>query len=142
MPDENSGMMAGAQPAGTPAGAQPSSAQPEQGQATGSTPATMPVANQGGVAKAQAILAGITQLLQSLVLPGLPVGSDAARDVREALNKLAKHVPTGPASQGAMTAGQQNLLLQQRQNQPQIAAMRASQTGGGAAPPGAPQPAM
>lgn len=98
-----------------------------QAQATGPTPATQPVQNQGLQASALARLAVLVQALQTTVLPMVPVGSDAGRDIREALNKLAKHVPPGAISQGVQNMSAQQMALQQRQNAPQIAAMRASQ---------------
>lgn len=86
-----------------------------------------------------AAIAVIAQRLQQLQIV-IPVGSDMARDVRDAINKLAKHVPPGAVSQGQMMTEAQKNLMMQRQMQPQIAAMRASQMGSGAAPGGAPQP--
>ena len=74
-----------------------------------------------------------------LLLAVLPAGSDVARDVREAINKVAKHVPPGDTSQGIQMTEAQKSLMQQRQMGPQIAAMRASQGGqppaAGDAPP-------
>lgn len=76
----------------------------------------------------------------SLLLAVLPAGSDIARDVRSAIDKVAKHVPPGAVSQGVQNAEMQKLQMHQRQMGPQIAAMRAAQTQppgapGGAAPP-------
>lgn len=135
MPDETAGMMGGspAAPAGAPPGAAPS------GQATGPTPATSPVANQGAVAVANAALAVIAQRLQQLLVV-LPVGSDVARDVREAVNKIAKHVPPGAVSQGQMMTEAQKNLMTQREMGPQIAAMRSAQPPGAPPTPAAPQP--
>jgi tetrahydromethanopterin S-methyltransferase subunit H len=84
------------------------------------------------------MLGGITQILQSVVLTRLPVGSDAAAAVRKAINEMAKFAPPGGAGQNQIPAAMQQFMMQQRQNAPQIAAMRAAQTqppGGGAAPP-------
>lgn len=114
----------------------PQPAPPMQGQASGVSPATMPVPNRGLEAAALAKLAVYVQGMQTL-LAVIPAGSDIARDVREAINKVAKHVPPGAVSQGLqMTEAQKNLMTQ-RQMGPQIAAMRAAQSGppGGAAPP-------
>ena len=120
-----------------------------QGQASGLGPASMPVPNRGLEAAAMARLAVHVQALQTL-LAVLPAGSDIARDVREAVNKVAKHVPPGSVSQGVQMTEAQRSLMQQRQQGPQIAAMRAAQMGqvpgggppgmGGGAPP-QPQPA-
>lgn len=94
----------------------------------------MPVPNQGHEAAVLAAVAVLVQRLQTM-LAVLPAGSDLARDVREAVNKLAKHVPPGAVSQGVQLTEAQKQLMQQRQMGPQIAAMRASQQG---QPPGAP----
>ena len=104
--------------------------------------ATMPTPNHGLEGAALAALAIAAQGL-TVILGKLPVGSDAARDIREALNKIAKHVPPGAVSQGMQMTEAQRALMQQRQQGPQIAAMRAAQP---AMPPGAggapPQPPM
>lgn len=121
-------------PGGTPAPGQP----PQQGGGTGG--ASAPVPNRGLEAAALAKLAVYAQGM-STVLAVLPAGSDAARDIREALNKIAKHVPPGAVSQGVQMSEAQRNLMQQRQNAPQMAAQRAAQ----ASPPpqaAAPQPPM
>lgn len=123
----------GAPPA-SPGGAP---ALPPQQHATGPTPASTPAPNRGLEAGALAKIAVHTQGLQQL-LSALPVGSDIARDLREAINKLAKHVPPGAVSQGVQMTEAQRALMQQRSQAPQIAAMRAAQMGGGGG--GAPQP--
>lgn len=98
----------------------------------------MPVANQGIEVKALAKLAELAQALQ-MVLAVLPVGGEAAKDVREALNKLAKHAMPGGARSGPAITEKQLELMQQRQQGPQIAAMRAAQPA--TMPPPAPPPA-
>src|SRR4029077_17663264 len=103
MPVEGMTPMAGAPPQG---GAPPPPGPPPQGQATGATPASTPTPNRGIEAAALAKIAVLTTGLQML-LPMFPVGSDISRDVREAVNKLAKHVPPGAVSQGVqMTEAQ------------------------------------
>lgn len=119
----------GAPPA-TPTGGAPASSP----QATGVGGATSPVPNRGIEAAAQARLAVHVQGIQTM-LALLPAGSEMARDVREALNKLAKHVPPGAVSQGVQMSEAQRSLMQQRQMGPQIAAARAAHP---AMPPGAP----
>ena len=100
----------------------------------------MPTANRGLEAAALAKLAVHVQAMQTL-LAVLPAGSDIARDVREAVNKVAKHVPPQGMSQGTQTTEAQRMMMQQRQNMMQQAAQRASQMqappggGGGSAPP-------
>lgn len=119
-----------------PGGGVPPPPEQQQGQASGSTPASMPSPNRGMEAAALAKLAVLTTGLQML-LSAFPVGSDIGRDIREAVNKVAKHVPPGAVSQGVQMTEAQRALMQQRQNAPQIAAMRAAQTGqpAGGAPP-------
>jgi hypothetical protein len=132
--------MGGAPPGAMPGGgAAPGGGAPE-GQASGASPATMPAPNQGLHAVAMAKLAVIAQQMQ-MILFAMPVGSDVARDIRDALNKIAKHVPPGAVSQGVQMTEAQRNLMQQRQMGPQIATMRATQGGmpggmpGGASPP-------
>lgn len=119
MPDGQE-QMAGAQPQG---GAPATSS---QGQASGPGGASMPVPNRGLEAAAMAKLAVHIQALQTL-LAVLPAGSDIASDVRDGISKMAKHVPPGEVSQGVQMTEQQRNLMQQRQQSPQIAAMRAAQ---------------
>ena len=88
----------------------------------------MPVPNRGLEAAAMAQLAVHVQALQML-LAVLPAGSDIARDVRSAVDKVAKHVPPGGVSQGVQMTEAQRALMQTRQQGPQIAAMRAAQMG-------------
>lgn len=102
--------------------------------AGGAGGATMPTPNQGLEAQALAKLAVHVQAL-SLIAGVLPAGSDIARDLREAINKVAKHVPPGAISQGLQMTEAQKALMAQKQQQPQIAAMRAGQP---ATPPGMP----
>lgn len=112
----------GAAPPPQLGGATPPPGQP----AGGAGGATMPTPNRGLEAAALAKLAVAVQQI-SLIGGLLPAGSDAARDIRDALNKLAKHVPPGAISQGVQMTEAQRALMQQRQNQPQIAAQRAAQ---------------
>lgn len=128
MPDE--GMTgAGAPPMGG-APAQPQGGPPGQpqdpSQASGPGGASMPTPNRGLEAAALAKLAVYVQGMQT-ILAVMPAGSDAARDIRDALNKVAKHVPPGAVSQGVQMSSAQRDLMQQKQMGPQIAAMRASQ---------------
>lgn len=109
-----------------------------QGQASGVGGATMPTPNRGLEAAALAKLAVHVQAI-SMISGVLPAGSDAARDIREALNKMAKHVPPGAVSQGVQMSEAQRNMMQQRQMGPQIAAMRAAQP---AMPPAGNPPQM
>ena len=135
------GMMSSPTGSPPPGGAPAQPGMPPQGQATGPTPASTPTPNRGAEAGALAKLAVLTTGLQ-LLLAAFPVGSDVSRDIREAVNKVAKHVPPGAISQGVQMTEAQRALMQQKQQAPQIAAMRAAQTGGGQpSPPPAPMPA-
>lgn len=109
-------------------------APPPEQPAGGAGGATMPTPNRGIEAQALAKLAVAVQQI-ALISGILPAGSDAAQDIREALNKLAKHVPPGAVSQGVQMTEAQKALMQQKQQQPQIAAMRAAQPGMPAPPP-------
>lgn len=98
----------------------------------------MPTPDRGLEAAALAKLAVHVQAI-ALIGAVLPAGSEAARDIREALNKLAKHVPPGAISQGVQMSEAQRALVQQRQAGPQIAAARAAQpVAPPAGPPGGP----
>jgi hypothetical protein len=95
----------------------------------------MPVENQGLQMRAIAKLGELAQGIQ-MVLAALPVGSDIANDVREALNKIAKHMRG--MSKGPQITEAQLLAMERRQQGPSIAQLRALP--GGGAPSGAPQP--
>ncbi len=110
---------------GAEAGTQPAPAS-TQGQATGTNPATTPVANRGIEAQAEARIAVYVQGLTNM-LPSIPAGSDMAKDVRDAITKLAKYAPQGAVSPGIQNTEAQRMAMQQRQAGPQVAAMRASQ---------------
>src|SRR5215469_18922613 len=81
---------------GQPQGAQPG--QP-QGMATGNTPASMPAPDRGLQVAAMAKLAAIAQQTQQLI-NAFPVTSDIARDLRDVVNKLVKHVGKEEMPQG------------------------------------------
>lgn len=112
----------------------------------GSSPATGPVPNKGQEAAGLAKLGLVVRLLESLV-PSLGAGTEPGKDVLKALTSLSKHVPPGAVSPGVEQTSLMKLMMDQRQQAPQIAAMRASMAGGnpaanqGAAPPTPPQAA-
>lgn len=117
---------------GAPAGAQPG--QPP----FGSSPATAPTQNRGmEAAGLQALGMALKVLEKSLSLLGAT--SEAGLDVMDAIKKLAKHVPTGAVGPAGEKNQLQSMMIQQQQQGPQIAAMRAQQGAGagqaGAAPP-------
>ena len=125
-----------------PVGMPPSPATPaSMGQPpVGSSPATGPVPNKGLEAAGMAKLGLVIRMLESIV-PQLGAGTEAGKDVLKALTSLSKHVPPGAVSPGVEQTSLMKLMTDQRQQQPQIAAMRAamagnSQTpGAGASPP-------
>lgn len=80
-------------------------------------------------------LIGVIVKMMERAIPLLGAGSEAGRDLIKGLSSLAKHVPPGALSPGVEGTAIERLALQQRQQAPQIAAMRA-------AAPTAPQPAM
>lgn len=67
-------------------------------------------------------------------LPLLGMGSEQGREVHSVLAKLAKHTPPGAVSPGIENSILQKLMMANRQNSMNVAAMR----GGGGAPPGGP----
>lgn len=109
----------------------------------GSSPATGPVPNKGLEAAGLAKLGLIVRLLESLI-PALGSGTEAGKDVLKALTSLSKHVPPGAVSPGVENSSLMKLMQDQRQQQPQIAAMRQAMAGpqnSGAGAPPAPPPA-
>ncbi len=116
--------------------------QPQQqqgGQASGPGGATGPVPNRGSEMAVLSTIAGLMQLTQ-MAASKLPVGSDAARDIYEGIAKIRKHLSSADMSEGVVSTGAKNLMMQQRQMGPQIAAMRAAQAGGGGQPQPQPPP--
>ena len=127
-----------------PVGLPPSPASPPApGQPpVGSSPATGPVPNKGLEAAGMAKLGLIVRLLESIV-PSLGAGTEAGKDVLKALTSLSKHVPPGAVSPGVEQSSVMKLMQDQRQQTPQIAAMRAAMSGQqnpGAGTPPPPQP--
>ena len=123
-----------------PVGMPPSPASPPQpGQPpVGSSPATGPVPNKGLEAAALAKLGQVVRILESLV-PQLGAGTEAGKDVLKALTSLSKHVPPGAVSPGIEQTALKKMMMEQQQQGPQIAAMRAAMAQpkpeGGATPP-------
>src|SRR5262252_1274237 len=129
-------MPEGMTPQGAAAPAQAGAASPPP-QAGGAGGATMPTPNQGLAQAAMARLAVAVQAIQAISAV-LPAGSDEAKAIREALNKLAPLVPPGGISPGVQMSEAQRALMQQRQG-PAISAMRQQQ---GAVPQPTPPPQM
>jgi hypothetical protein len=89
----------------------------------GSSPATAPVPNKGLEAAGMAKLGLVVKQLETIV-PLLGAGTEAGKDVLKALTSLSKHVPPGAVSPGVEQSALQNMMMKQRQQMPQIAAMR------------------
>ena len=110
---------------------------------TGSSPATMPIANRGQEAGGLALLSVAVKLLDKS-FSRLGVGTEAGRDVLTCLNKLAKHVPAGQTPPGVEQNAMQNTMDQNKQMQTMLPLLRqqaaAGGAGGGAPPPTPPTP--
>lgn len=63
-------------------------------------------------------------------LPMLGVTSPVGKDVMSAMKSLAKHVPPGAASAGVENNALQQMMLQGKQEQPMVQALRAMGQGG------------
>ena len=98
---------------------------------TGSSPATMPIANRGQEDGGLALLSVAVKLLEKS-FSSLGVGTEAGRDVLTCLNKLAKHVPAGQTPPGVEQNAMQNTMDQNKQMQTMLPLLRQ---GGGAPPP-------
>lgn len=119
-------------PAG--AGAQPGGPQPPPG--SGTSPATMPVGNEGIKAAAITRVANIASMLHLLAAAFGP-GSDEAREITSAIRLLEKVARPSSQSPGLMSADMQKMAAQSRANQ-QNAASMMQRGGGGGAPAGPP----
>ena len=93
--------------------------------APGPTPGTMPTPNQGQHVAGLAMVGVIVKLMERAI-PLLGAGSEAGRDLVKSLSNLSRHVPPGALSPGIEGTALERLALQQRQNAPQVAAMRAA----------------
>lgn len=105
----------------------------------GSSPVQQPTPNRGHQSAALGIVAQAVRLLEK-ALPMLGVETEPGMAVMRALPLLSKHVPPGAASPGVENNALQQLMLQQRQQQPMLQALRAMQPQG-AAPGASPPPA-
>jgi hypothetical protein len=104
---------------------------------------TLPAANRGLQAKGLTQVQTAVRILEQ-ALPLLGADSDPGRDVIKALTSLSKHIPPGSTSPGVERTGLQTMMQQQRQDQPNVALLRAlgqGGPGGAGAPLPAPPPA-
>lgn len=97
---------------------------------------TMPTVNRGLQTAALAQVQWAVRLLER-ALPMIGSASEPGKDIMKAITALGKHVPPGASSPGVEQSSLQQMMMQQRQEQPEIARMRAM--GGGTAP-GQPSP--
>jgi hypothetical protein len=98
----------------------------------------MPVANRGTEQMALMAIGMHAQQIGQLCSK-LPFGSDAARDITEALQKIRKHVKEGAAPPGVEKTQADAMQMAARQNAMRLAQMRQQQAqagGGGTAPAG------
>lgn len=69
------------------------------------------------------------------LLTKLPFGSDEARDISEAINKIRRHVKAQSAPPGVEATQADAMQLQARQNAMRLQQMRQGAAGGGGQPP-------
>jgi hypothetical protein len=106
----------------------------------------MPVANRGTEQMALMAIGMLARQIEQMMVK-LPFGSDQARDISEAVNKIRKHVKDQSAPPGVEKTQADSMQLAARQNAMRLQQMRqqAMQSGaGGGAPAGTPggTPAM
>jgi hypothetical protein len=103
-------------------------------------PGTTPGANQGNMAAARLDIGNGLKMLQR-ALPNVPMGSPLHTDLLKAVGQISKHMAQeGGEEQGGLHANSMmQMIRQQAQQAPQLAAMRAM--GGGPTAPQQP-PAM
>jgi hypothetical protein len=94
----------------------------------------MPVANRGNEQMALMAIGMHARQIEQLMVK-LPFGSDQARDISEAINKIRKHVKDQSAPPGVEKTQADSMQLAARQNAMRLQAMRqqAMQGAAGAA---------
>jgi hypothetical protein len=102
----------------------------------GSTPATGPTPNKGFEAAGLQRLGLVIKQLEQLV-PMFGSGSEPGKAVLEALNKLAKHVPTGASTPAAERPNIDRMSMQNTQNNQAMQQMRQRMASGQGSAPGA-----
>ena len=132
-------MAAGASPSpGSPTSPPPMPGAPAA-QASGQNPATTPVANRGTEQMALMAIGMHARQIEQLMVK-LPFGSDQAKDISEAVNKIRKHVKDQSAPPGVEKTQVDSMQLAARQNAMRLQQMRQQAmqgaSGGGAPPAG------
>lgn len=84
----------------------------------------MPTANRGNQAKAIAKITQVIRILE-MTLPDLGVETEMGKDVLSAMTKLSKHIAPGSGSPGVENQALMQLMMQQKQEQPLLQALRA-----------------
>ena len=107
--------------------------------------ATMSTQNRGLQAAAIAQLTHAIRIMEK-ALPMLGVETEMGKDVMSSLSKLSKHIAPGGGSPGVEQSALQQMMMQHKQDQPMLQALRAQGQGqpggGGGAPPPMPPPAQ
>jgi len=99
----------------------------------GSSPMTGPTPNRGHEAQALQKLAVIIHDLEEII-PLVGSGSEAGKDVLDALKKLGKHVQPGAVSPAAQRNVLQNAQLRNAQQAKMMQALQGAGGGGGGSP--------
>jgi hypothetical protein len=99
-----------------------------------------PTPNRGNQAAALAQVQWAVRLLET-ALPQLGAASPQGQAVMKAITSLSKHTPTAGGSPGVQKTALQDLMMQQRQQQPMMDMLRG-QGGGIAGPMGGAPSAM
>ena len=111
---------------------------PQQQAPFGSSPVTGPTPNKGFEAAAGQRMGLIVKQLQDM-LQLVGAGSDMGKDVLKMLNIGVKLVPSGSVSPAAERGNLERQMMQNSQNNQQMAALKA-QGAGGQKPQAAPSP--
>ena len=100
---------------------------------------TMPTMNKGLQAAALAQVQVAVRILER-ALVAVGATSEPGKDIMKAIMNLGKHVPPGSTSPGVEQTALQQLATQSKQEQPEIARLRAMGMGGSPAGGGGPPP--
>lgn len=97
----------------------------------------MPTPNRGLQANAMAQAQWGVRLLEK-ALAGFGVASEPGAAILKALSSLSKHIAPGTGSPGVEQSSLSSMMMEAKQNQPNLALLRAlgQQKAGGAPPPG------
>lgn len=101
----------------------------------GASPATGPVPNKGMEAAGLAKLSIVVRMLESII-PEIGAASEVGKSVLKSLTDLSKHLSNTNVAPGVEQSQMEKMMLEQRQQGPQIAQLRKAmmQDMSGAAP--------